>query len=145
MLWDCLCFLVSSNLVKNPQPGNDMDFPRILDIACVSANSKSVRCTITWKISVFSHGCCATREFIHCLVRDMYGFVSHEIFRSLSLCCAYFFLFFFGAVVINSSFIFGILWISARSKIFKKLFISKCLCLPILFTYCGNAQIEWIA
>ena len=139
MLYDCLCFLVSSNVLKNSQPGKgkDMDFPIILDIPCVSANSKSVRYTITWKFSVFSHGCSVIREFIHCLVWDMYGFVSHEIFRSLSLCYAYFFLIFFRSVVITYSHIFGILWISAASKIFKKPFLSECLCLPILFTYLG--------
>ena len=67
---------------------------------------------------------------------ELYGFLLHlKYLRNFGMFA--FFLYFSGIMGIHCSYVLGIVWISASSKIFKKPIKSKCLCFPILFPYYG--------
>ena len=89
-LWlNCLGFLKTFNFLKNSQSDNDIIFHRIFphgriwafpDIGAgmVPTNSKSMRKSRTWELSVFPY-CSIMWEFAHPVVWEMYGlFLLHQ-------------------------------------------------------------------
>ena len=109
---DYLGFVITSNFLKNPQPGNEMAFHRIFPFYGDLYIPKD------WE----SHGFPST---LNLQVSEDYG---------KSQCFPILFLY-----SVNLLFpILGTAWTSASPKIFKKPINLKCLCFPILFLYYGN-------
>ena len=110
---DYLGFVITSNFLKNPQPGNDMALHRIF--------------SFYWNLYIHKHW-------------EFHGFSSTLNLRGSenygkSLCFLLLFPYYVNSLFPN----FGIIWISALPKIFQKPITLKCLCFPIYFLYHGNS------
>ena len=49
-----------------------------IETGMVLTNSKSMRYSRTWELSVFSHTCSVIWEFIHPVVWELHGFLLHK-------------------------------------------------------------------
>ena len=110
---DYLGFVITSNFLKNPQPGNDMAFHRIFSFYGNLYIHKH------WEFHGFS-------STLNLRGSENYG---------KSLCFLLLFPYYVNSLFPN----FGIIWISALPKIFQKPITLKCLCFPIYFLYHGNS------
>ena len=110
---DYLGFVITSNFLKNPQPGNDMALHRIFPFCGNLYIHKH------WEFHGFS-------STLNLRGSENYG---------KSLCFLLLFPYYVNSLFPN----FGIIWISALPKIFEKPITLKCLCFPIYFPYHGNS------
>ena len=107
--------------------GNCMDF-------CIKWKISE---TLNFEMFVFSHIFSLLWEITFPLFWELYGFLlSPKYLRNFGM---FFFSLYFSRIMgIHFSHVFGIVWISASSKIFKKPLNLKCLCFPILFPNYGD-------
>ena len=147
---DYLGFVIASNFLKNPQPGNDMAFRRIFPF-CGNlyihkywelhefSSTLNLRGSEDYGKSVFSFTFPVLCKFTFPKFWELYGFLLHpKQLRNPLLWNVCFFPYFSRIIGIHFSHVLGIVWISASSEIFKKAINLKCLCFPILFPCNGN-------
>ena len=151
---DYLRFVMTSNFLKNPQPGNDMAFHRIFSFY---GNLYIPKCKY-WELHGFSltlnlWGSAESEESLHFLILSLN--IKLHSFHGLEIVCISTWSKIFKkppnfgmfvsphALPVLWKFIFFIFprisWISTSPKIFKKPKTLKCLCFPMLFPYYGNS------
>ena len=141
---DYLGFVITSNFLKNSQPGNDMAFHRIFPFYGNLYIHKhwefhgfwstlNLRGSKDYEKSVFSVTFSVLCQFTFPIFWELYGFLLHpKHLRNALLWNVRFFPYFSRIMGIHFFHVLEIVWISASSEIFKKLINLKCLCFPIL-------------